>query len=373
MPSADARLPYPRRKLIRSLLTGVASGLLQLFARVEIEGGERLPKHGPCILVGNHVGVLEAVLMAVYTPAMVEFIGNGDIPFDPRYAWIANAYGLIPINRGNLDRRGLQMGLDVLAQNGILGIFPEGGIWNPAQMEAQIGAAWLSYKSQAPLLPIGFGGVQGGLAKAVQLKRPRLTVRVGHALPPIRQDIKSSDLKAQLQSVSGQILEEIRALIPPDDLPPASETLPASYQLTVSVVDQGKEVVLPDELIIAQGEAYAHFLFSPTLQDVLARNLRLPIQPLRNVTFTSRLSEVIQGWQAITGYLEENPGFFTYRLGMDEGLAIKQALLALIRLGQWSQQHGYDIAIVPLQRRQNPTTGEEVIERGGSFPHSMLD
>jgi len=52
------------------------------------------------ILAGNHVAVLEAVMMAVYCPGVVEFLGNGDIPFDPNYAFIANSYGFIPINRG---------------------------------------------------------------------------------------------------------------------------------------------------------------------------------------------------------------------------------------------------------------------------------
>jgi len=144
-------IKYPRRVLIRKSMTGLGKLLLSLMADIQIVGKERLPEKGPIILAGNHVAVMEAVLMALYNPGLVEFIGNGDIPFDPNYAFIANTYGLVPVNRGNLDLKGLDMGLEILAQNGILGIFPEGGTWEPAQMQAQIGCAGRESHELSPL------------------------------------------------------------------------------------------------------------------------------------------------------------------------------------------------------------------------------
>lgn len=95
-------LTYPRRRLIRSTLITFAKAFLALLTRTEVKGMERLPKKGPIILAGNHVAEFEAVLMASFTPGQVEFIGTGDIPLDPNYAFFANAYGIIPVNRGNL-------------------------------------------------------------------------------------------------------------------------------------------------------------------------------------------------------------------------------------------------------------------------------
>ncbi len=170
MNQAKYTLKYPRKVLARKALMVSACALFGLLSRVEINGRERLPKKGPIILAGNHVAELEAVMMAAFTPGQVEFIGTGDIPFDPNYAAFVKAYGLIPVNRGNVDRQGLKMGAAVLEQDGILGIFPEGGTWDPAQMQAQIGVAWLSYKAQAPVLPIGFGGMKGAaLGKSLNL------------------------------------------------------------------------------------------------------------------------------------------------------------------------------------------------------------
>jgi 1-acyl-sn-glycerol-3-phosphate acyltransferase len=177
-------LPYPRRRVARFVLRGAARLLIALLTRLKVLGMENFPRSGPLILAGNHVGVMEAVLMAALSPRQVEFLGTGDIPFDPNYARIVEAYGLIPINRGNLDRDAIQKSVDVLRQGGVLGIFPEGGIWDPARMEAQLGVALISQRANAPVLPIGFGGMRGALVNALKLKRPRLEMRVGELIPP---------------------------------------------------------------------------------------------------------------------------------------------------------------------------------------------
>ncbi len=80
-------IKYPRNVLVRKTMSTLSRALLSLLSKVEINGRERLPKKGPIILAGNHVAELEAALMIAFTPGQVEFIGNGDIPFDPNYAF----------------------------------------------------------------------------------------------------------------------------------------------------------------------------------------------------------------------------------------------------------------------------------------------
>ncbi len=364
-------LKYPRRVLARKCLMAFARVLFGALTKVEIIGKERLPKTGPIILAGNHVAELEAVLMAAFTPGQVEFIGNGDIPFDPNYAFFANAYGLIPVNRGNLDRKGLKMGIDVLEQNGILGIFPEGGTWDPAKMQAQPGVAWLSYKAQAPVLPIGFGGIKGSLGKALKFKRPTLTMTVGELLPPVTLQDDRLTLKSDLERAASIILSKINELVPDADMEQFHPRIDETYQLEVTVLERDNDQVIPDEFQIHHGSAYAKFLFNPTMIDVLYRNLRLPIMPLTWVNASIHPEKVIQAWQTILNYLDINPGYFTYRFGVQQGVAVKQALLELVRLGQWAQESGFDLKINPIRNYRNPNTGALVTESGGCFPRSM--
>jgi 1-acyl-sn-glycerol-3-phosphate acyltransferase len=367
------RVKYPRRRLIRKVMTTLGKALLTLLANVEIHGKERLPKSGPMILAGNHAAVLEAVLMAVYSPGMVEFIGNGDIPFDPNYAFIVKAYGLIPVNRGNLDRQSLKTALSILEQGGILGIFPEGGIWDAGQMGAQIGAAWLSYRAQVPVIPIGFGGIQDGLQQAFKFKRPKLVMNVGQVIPPVTVSEDDISMKASLENSANLILGKIKALVPEEDLRALHRKADESYRLKVSVFSDVLEpaLTLPEHLQVKHGPAYARLLYNPTMIDVLVRNLHLPLHPLAVVEHQSDMGPLITAWDAILNYLKINPGFFTYRFGMEEGLAAQTAIKELRHLADWVQENGYTLTLKPLHAYRNLNTGAEVTERGGCFPRSM--
>lgn len=371
MIQTEYSLKYPRKILARKSLMALTHAFLGLMTRVEINGRERLPKKGPIILAGNHVAELEAAMMAAYTPGQVEFIGNGDIPFDPNYAFFANTYGLIPINRGNIDRKGLKMGVEVLKQNGILGIFPEGGTWDPAQMQAQPGVAWLSYKAQTPVLPIGFGGMKGSLGKALKFKHPTLTMTVGEILPPVILQDEQLTLKANLERAANEILSKINELVPEEDLQQFQRRVNESYQLKVHLRVNSIEQDIPEDLQVTHGAAYAQFLFNPTMMDVLHRNLHLPIKPLAQVDQFIHPEKIIQAWQTILDYLVINPGYFTYRFGVQRGVAVKQALQELVRLGQWVLESGYTLSLTPIRRYRNPKTGALVTESGGCFPKSI--
>ena len=371
MDSAAKPIQYPRKTLVRKTMSTLSRTFLSLLARVEIHGRDRLPQTGPLILAGNHVAELEAAMMIAFTPGQVEFIGNGDIPFDPNYAFFAKSYGLIPINRGNLDRNGLNAALSILEQGGILGVFPEGGIWDPAQMQAQPGVAWLSYKAQAPILPVGFGGLRGGLGKALHLKRPKLVMNVGELLPPVTVEANQKALKVNLEQAAQTVLDRINDLVPPEDLQPFNRHEEEKHRLQVKVLGKGGSIEIPEELKIRHGAAYAQFLFYPTLMDVLYRNLHLPVRAIKTVNKYLPPEELLTAWQAILDYLEENPGFFTYRFGVQRGLEVKEALQELHRLGKWIQKKNYTLKLNPMRRYRNARTGALVIERGGCFPPNM--
>lgn len=364
-------LKYPRRVFTRKMIKFFGKSLLNMLAEVEIQHPERLPRSGPIILAGNHAAATDAVMMAVLTPGIVEFIGTGDIPFDPNYSLIANTYGVIPINRGNLDRQSLYMGLDVLKQGGILGIFPEGGIWDPANMTPQIGVAWLSSQGETPILPIGFGNMKDSLRKALTFKHPKLVMNIGELMPPAGIQDASLSLKDNLKQSAVEIFKAINALVPAVELKKANHRVDETYQLDIEVHAAQMSIQIPDPLFVQHGSAYAHFLFNPTMLDVLNRNLHLPLKPLKHVYRQTDLTPVIEAWQSILNYLDQNPGYFTYRFGVDEGLAVKQALIELIHMASWVDQSGYALSINPIRRYRNSATNALVIEQGGCYPQSM--
>ena len=353
-------LPSPRRRVSRFVLRGAARLLIALLTRLKVRGMENFPRSGPLILAGNHVGVMEAVLMAALSPRQVEFLGTGDIPFDPNYARIVEAYGLIPINRGNLDRDAIQKSVDVLRQGGVLGIFPEGGIWDPARMEAQLGVALISQRANAPVLPIGFGGMRGALMNALKLKRPRLEMRVGVLIPPALIP-QGADRRWALQEYASTVLQRITVLIPTAELADLPEAVEYALRLDLVSPPPGDFPRLKPE----RGQAFAHLLFSPVLLDALHRNLKLPVGAWINPPDTVSNTEFITALEAVLKYLEHNPGFFTYRFGVSEGLALGRALADLRGILSSAGEAGLTLRLVAVSRTRY--AGGRVEEKSLSF------
>jgi 1-acyl-sn-glycerol-3-phosphate acyltransferase len=312
-------IAYPRLTVRRTLMRLLSRGLLRLLTCTKVEGLENIPKDGPVILAGNHVAVLESVLMTVMPKRLVEPIGAGDMPFDAGIDSLVSFYGYIPINRGNLDRKGMNQALDVLKQGGVIGIFPEGGTWAPGKMAPQIGVALLSQRTGAPVVPIGFSGMQGALKNALHLKRPKLLMKVGEAIPAMKTSDDGVD-KEHLLAYSRQVLDAIYALISQEekDLMPLKEL----YQLSIETADE----VIPNP---DWGPAFAHFLHAPVLLDSLKGNLKLPIGVLYGEDEHLDTSALQAALISVQDYLKINPAFFTYRFGMEEGNQVADGIQGL--------------------------------------------
>lgn len=283
---------------------------MRLLTRITVEGIDNIPSEGPVILAGNHAAYIEPVLMTMMPKRIVEPIGAGDIPFDGILDSLVGFYGFIPVNRGNLDRTALNRAISVLQQGGVIGIFPEGGTWEPGRMVPQPGAAMLSLRTGATVVPIGFSGLNGALKSALQLKRPKLLMRVGEPILALKANGSIPD-KDQLMAFSRQVLDAVFDLISEEDKNLIPEQ--ASYSLSVETTSEQ----LPDP---SWGSAVARFLHLPVILETLRVNLKLPVKALYEKTGSVvNLDEVSAALSAISDYLEVNPAFFTYRFGMEVG------------------------------------------------------
>jgi len=328
-------LPYPRLKFRRTIMRILGRGLVRLLTRTEIEGLENIPTEGPVILAGNHASYLEPVLMAVYPKRLVELIGAGDLPFRGAVDDIVAFYGFIPVNRGNLDRKGLHQALDVLDQNGVIGIFPEGGTWAPGNMPPQIGVALLSQRTGAPVVPIGFSGLEGSFSRALKLKRPSLVMRIGEPIPAMPAAEKDLD-KSGLLNYSQHVLNEIYSLVAEED----KNLVPVESRYSLWIESSGG-----DRSELSSGAALAKFLHTQTLLNSLKNNLKLPVEALYGLSEKVSATTMQTALQAILDYLKVNPAFFTYRLGKDVGNQVAEEIRGLRALMERLNREGKSIRL----------------------------
>ncbi len=348
-PLKDFEIPYPRYPFRRKALNLLGRTLIHLLTRLQISGLENIPSSGPVILAGNHLSNLEPMLLAVVPGRFVELIGAGDLPFLGLIDKIVAFYGFIPINRGNLDRLAMNKALSVLEQGGVLGIFPEGGVWDPGHMKAQMGVAWLSHRAHAPVVPIGFSGFQNGLSRALKLKRPRLQMKVGKLIPALSIEDEDRPIKMLYQDYADMVLEQIRALVDPQDFLLIPEHNQYSLQVFIGENDRSME-----SAELQGSEALAQFLFSKVMLDSLAVNLKKPVQTLYPKDQTRTNKQFSEALQAVIDVLQENPGFFTYRLGMERGQQAENALRDLAMLLARASESDHTLVIDASVHSQYP-------------------
>ncbi|MCJ7661364.1 MAG: 1-acyl-sn-glycerol-3-phosphate acyltransferase, partial [Anaerolineales bacterium] len=77
--------------------------------RLDKCGLENLPKQGPALIVGNHLGDADLIVGMAISPAVnVEVLAKSELYEFPILGKVLDIYGVIWIHRGQPDRRAIQ-------------------------------------------------------------------------------------------------------------------------------------------------------------------------------------------------------------------------------------------------------------------------
>mgnify|MGYP006420998857 FL=1 len=95
--------------------------------RLRVSGIENLPKHGPVLLLGNHISYIDFALIQWGTPRTIRFVVHDDYYRKPVFNWILRAVGAVSIRPEN-SRNAMQSIVSLLNDDCVFGIFPEGHV-----------------------------------------------------------------------------------------------------------------------------------------------------------------------------------------------------------------------------------------------------
>ncbi len=212
-----SQFPYPRRRVIRFVLRRLIRLAFAALSDFRLMGEENLPKAGPLIVVANHFHFTDPVAVIRATPWPLDFLGGHQlIDTPPALAWIPKMWGYYTVRRGAASRTAMRASMAVLAQKGVLGIFPEGGSWASVLKPARPGTAYLAVRTGAPLLPIGLDGLVDLFPRLRERQRATVTVRIGEPFGPFSWTDNGQDKRTQLEAIGDEIMAHIAQLIPPE-------------------------------------------------------------------------------------------------------------------------------------------------------------
>jgi 1-acyl-sn-glycerol-3-phosphate acyltransferase len=189
--------------------------VLRLLARVEIEGREHFPSHGPCLVTSNHLHWLDAPIIFVAMPVRSEvwaaekwenrfFIGP-----------LFRSLDAIFIRRGEVDRKAIGEAIRRLKAGAILGLAPEGTRSKTGGLQpGKTGVAYLAFRVGAPVLPGVCYGQEKVFSSLRRGRRARVRVIFGPVIP--LPQLEGKPRPDDLRGFTEEIMLRTAAMLPPE-------------------------------------------------------------------------------------------------------------------------------------------------------------
>lgn len=141
------------------VLRAIVRGWVRFYyPRIEVTGGELIPREGPVLLAANHPNsLIDPVMLGIAARRPVRLMAKATLFSTPVFGSLLRALGMVPAYRGSDDAKQVSKNLESLAAagrqvaaGGAMGIFPEGKSHDATQLAlVRSGAARLAMQAAA--------------------------------------------------------------------------------------------------------------------------------------------------------------------------------------------------------------------------------
>ncbi len=231
--------------ILQSVLVFMGRMISIPFISVSISGLEHIPRGEALILVSNHFSWFDGPLLMIYLPVRIIFLLAIETERVCFFRFLSRTFNLIPIWRGQVDRKAMRAAIGALKEGRTIGVFPEGGI-DPTMaaarergerieqiaghtarhsanlVQAQSGIGLLATQAQTRLLPVAILGTEKILVNLRRLRRTQVRIRVGRPFGPlsIPDDTPRRQRRRHFDALTQDTMRQIAALLPPGNRGP---------------------------------------------------------------------------------------------------------------------------------------------------------
>jgi 1-acyl-sn-glycerol-3-phosphate acyltransferase len=182
------------------------------FFRYRSFGAERVPMHGPLIVVSNHQSNLDPPYVGIALRRKhLNFIARVGLFKNPAFGWLIRTLNSIPVRRGETDLAAMKRSLQRLERGHAVMVFAEGARTLDGRMhEFQRGMTLLLKRAKCPVLPVAIDGAYEAWPRGKALPRlfgERLVVEVGE---PIGYDELMAEGPEQALRTVAMRVDELR-------------------------------------------------------------------------------------------------------------------------------------------------------------------
>ncbi len=184
--------------------------------RGDVEGLNRIPRKGSCILASNHASHFDPPLVGCKIMRQMHFFARKTLWKPGIASWWLNAVETIPVDRdGESDVRALKLTIKALKNNGLLTLFPEGTRSKDGMLQnAKPGIGMIAAKTQSVVVPCRIFNSHKVLSR--ESKFPNLNISIhlkyGKPLYPSDYDPGKEAGKQRYQMIADSIMRAIGEL-----------------------------------------------------------------------------------------------------------------------------------------------------------------
>lgn len=157
--------------IIYKTIKFIGSPIFRLAYRPRSYGENNIPEEGRIILAGNHISILDALIMVSTPKRIVHMMAKKEL-FESKFTnFFFRSMGCIPVDRKTHDKNAKNEAVEVLKNNEVLGIFPEGTVnkTNNIILPFKYGAVSFAKKTGAYIVPFAITGKYKLFRKSIKI------------------------------------------------------------------------------------------------------------------------------------------------------------------------------------------------------------
>ena len=190
--------------------------IFRILGRVSVSGLEHVPRGRPYVAAINHISIYDPPLAVCFWPESTEVIGASDVFVKKGQGTVLRLYGVVPVHRGEYDRRLLETVFSILKSGRPIMMAPEGGRSRvPAMRRALPGVGYIIERAGVPVIPVGLEGTTDDFwQRARRGERPHLQMRIGRPLNFAPRTADAAQRRLARQEYADLVMRHIAGLLP---------------------------------------------------------------------------------------------------------------------------------------------------------------